>query len=224
MSDKSGRISVSIDLPLDYRIREPESGNPRELILLLHGYSQSGGSIFSKLVNALPEDTAVLAPNGPFLIPEKNPEKSEEKYRAGYSWYFYNFQTDEYVIDMKPSLEFLATGIERLGFSGLPLRIIGFSQGGYLAPFVGERLSQTRQVISLHSTYLYQELSKRLNFRADNLVGGDDEIIDPANSERSHREILKRSRGGVFVRLGGVGHRIEEQGIARVSELVRLGC
>jgi predicted esterase len=217
--NRTERIAVQAHLPFDYVIRESET-SPRELILLLHGYSESGGRIFSKLEASLPKDVVVLAPNGPFLIPEK----TEKGYRTGYSWYFYNFETDEYVIDMTTSLEFLADGIEKLGYSKLPLRIIGFSQGGYLAPFVGERLPNAKHVISLHSTYLYEELGEKLNFRADNVVGAKDEIIDSENSARSHAEIVKRSKSGAFFRLPDVAHRIDGEVARKVGELVQREC
>jgi len=202
---------------MDYVLREPESGGPSELILLLHGYGESGGSLLRRLQAALPPEALVLAPNAPFPFAEK----TEERYRMAYSWYFYDFQTDEYVIDMKTSLGFLATGIEKLGYSSLPLRIIGFSQGGYLAPFVGERLARTRQVIGLHSTYLHEELAPALGFRADNIVGALDTVVDPESSRRSHAQILKRSRGGAFFSLEGVGHRIDEAVVRKTAELLQ---
>jgi predicted esterase len=215
--EATGRVSVRAELPFDYVLREADSSAPRELILLLHGYSESGKRIFTKLSSSLPEDVIVLAPNGPFMMAQK----TDEGYKTGYSWYFYNFQTDEYVIDMTTALEFLVGGIEKLGYSKLPLRIIGFSQGGYLAPFLGQRLANTKHVISLHSTYLHEELGVRLDFRADNVVGSEDEIIDSENSARSHAEIVKRSKSGAFFRIAGVGHRIDSEVASKVGELVQ---
>lgn len=216
MAELSGRIDVSAELPFDYILREAE-GAPQELILLLHGYSESGRRIYGKLQAHLPSDAVILAPNAPFPFAEK----VEEKHRMAYSWYFYNFQTDEYVIDMAPALGFLEAGIGKMGYAALPLRIVGFSQGGYLAPFVGERLRQTRQVIGLHSTFLGEELGPKLEFRTDNVIGAQDDIVDPENSERAHGEILKRSRGGEFFKLP-VAHRIDEQVARKVGELLRL--
>jgi predicted esterase len=139
----------------------------------------------------------------------------------GYSWYFYNFESDEYVIGMETALQFLVAGIEKLGYGSLPLRIVGFSQGGYLAPFLGEKLGQTRQVICLHSTYLEEELGAELRFRTDNIVGADDDIVDPKNSERCHQRVLKRSYGGEFSKFA-VGHRVDDQVLRKTGELLRL--
>ncbi len=218
MSDQvlQGRISVPTDLPFDYCIREAQSEKPKELTLLLHGYRESGLRIFSKLSSSLPLDAHILAPNAPFPFAER----AEEKYRMAYSWYFYNFQTDEYVVNMSTALEFLERGIQELGYAELPLRIVGFSQGGYIAPFVGQRMAQTRQVIALHSTYLHEELGQRLEFRADNIVGAEDKIVDPTGSERSFGEIFPRALAGEFHRLPG-GHRIDEHVQRKVAELIR---
>ena len=92
-----------------------------------------------------------------------------------------------------------------------------------MAPFLGESLGQTRQVIALHSTYLEEELGPKLGFRTDNVVGAQDEVVEPGNSERAHREILKRSRGGEFFRLP-VAHRVDEQVARKVGELLRVEC
>jgi predicted esterase len=215
----NGRISISAELPFDYCIRESQAGKPKELILLLHGFNQSGEHIFSKLESVLPADALVLAPNAPFPYAERK----DAKYRMAYSWYFYDFETDEFIINMSTALEFLESGIKTLGYGELPLRIIGFSQGGYLAPFLGQRLSQTKHVIALHSTYLYEELGPRLEFRADNVVGADDAIVDPAGSERSFSEIFPRALSGEFYRVPGGVHRIDEQVRAKVGELIRKG-
>lgn len=216
MGELKGKLSVPAEIPFDYVIREA-SGEPRELVLLLHGYSQSGAPMLRKLSSVIPENAVALAPNAPFPFAER----VEEKYRMAYSWYFYNFQTDEYVVDMATSLQFLEAGIERLGYSNLPLRIVGFSQGGYLAPFLGQKLRQTAQVIGVCSTFLYEEIEGALPFRVDNVVGAQDEIVDPVNSEKSHRELVRRSKGGEFFSLP-VGHRIDEQVARKIGDLLRV--
>lgn len=216
MSELTGRLPIPAELPFDYVLRESE-GDPKQLILLLHGYSQSGAAIMKRLGPVMPPDAAVLAPNAPFPFAER----TEGDYRMAYSWYFYDFRTDEYAVDMSTSLQFLETGIERMGYSHLPLRIAGFSQGGYLAPFVGQKLGQTLQVIGICSTYLSDELGGSLDFRADNIVGAQDDVVEPDNSERCFREVVKRARGGEVYRLP-VGHRIDGQVAAKAGELLRL--
>ena len=138
----------------DYEERRPE-GIPDQIILLLHGYSESGGGIFKKLEPLLPEKALVIAPNGPFPIPQRTPEG----YRMGYSWYFYNPATDEYVFDMDTGIRFLRGLLEQLKLPNLPVRLIGFSQGGYLAPFVARALPQAKQVIGIGCEFLADELA-----------------------------------------------------------------
>jgi hypothetical protein len=92
----SGRLEVPGTLIADYILRAPEK--PRELYLLLHGYALTARSIHDKLVGILPADSAVLAPNGPYPVPEK----VEVGYRVGFSWYFSDPFTDEYLIGCSP--------------------------------------------------------------------------------------------------------------------------
>src|SRR6185437_10372783 len=105
--------------------------------------------------------------------------------------------------------------------SALPLRIVGFSQGGYLAPFLAERVPQARQVIGIHSTYLYEELGSTLSFRTDNIVGERDPIVEPEISRRSHAEVVRRSKGGEFICLPGIGHELGADAVRRTAELLQ---
>src|SRR4051794_30471349 len=62
------RAEIPGTLITDYLYRQaPE---PDELVLLLHGYQQSGKHLFDKLVPCFSERAAILAPNGPYPLPE----------------------------------------------------------------------------------------------------------------------------------------------------------
>src|SRR4051794_31786006 len=127
---KTARAQVPATLVGDYLYRE--ASQPRELVILLHGFQQSGKHMADKLAGCFSEQVSILAPNAPFPLPERKPDGS---YRVGFSWYFYNAPMDEYYIDMSVALEYLQGLVLKLGLEKLPKRIVGFSQGGYLAPF-----------------------------------------------------------------------------------------
>src|SRR5262249_30506365 len=145
----------------DFVLKQPVSA--KRLLVLLHGYEESGSRIFEKLKDAMPEDAAVLAPNGPFPIPRR----SDGGYRMGFSWYFYDASTDEYFIDMEIGVGFVTRLVEELGLSALPTTLIGFSQGGYIAPFVGQALRSVDRVMGLGSQFLKDEMSLPVSFRMD---------------------------------------------------------
>jgi predicted esterase len=195
--------------------------NPKELILLLHGYSESAEKIFDRLINYLPSTAAVLAPCGLFPIPQrKGGDTQKVEHEMGYSWYFYNFRTDEYVIDMGSAIHYLIGLIRELKLEHLPLRIIGFSQGGYLAPFVGLEQPQTRQVIGISSRFLEDEFPSLPHFRMDAVHGEVDEVIECKPAEESHRRLLQKGVQGKFIVVPNVPHRLTFEVRKKVRELL----
>lgn len=223
----SARIEVPGTLISDYVYREVPDA--QELILILHGYSLSGEIMMNKLEPLCPESSAVLAPNAPFPIPER---KAAGGYRIGFSWYFYDPTTDEYYIDMKVALEFLEVMVQKLGLSHLPKRVIGFSQGGYLAPFAALQLGNVRQIVGIASEYLPQEIDEvlrssgrswKLPFRVDAVHGEQDDVVSPVNARKAHQEMLACGARGEFVGLEGEGHRLSPGVLKAVSEMLRAG-
>ena len=198
----SQRIEVPVNMAFDY-----ESSGTSECcqhFILLHGYSETGIRIFKKIEPFLPADSLVLAPNGLFAIPQK----IEGGYKVGFSWYFYDPSSDEYFIDMKPAIQFLSEGLTRLGIGKRPTTIIGFSQGGYLAPFLAEKLSCVTRVIGLSSNYLHEEIVSPPHFQIDAIHGELDEIVDAGQAQISHEILMKAGWSGRFHLLPKVGHRI----------------
>lgn len=209
------RIWVPAPLPFDAAQSEPTDGAPaRELILLLHGFAESGARMLKKLGPAIPEaltrSSLVLAPNAPFLMPHR----TEQGYSATYSWYFYDPATDEYAIDMRTSVEFLKAGLESMGLARLPKRIIGFSQGGFLAPIAAASLESVKQFIGVGCEYLVDEipgdLPKSVPYPVHAVHGSVDESVPLDRARTSHERLLAAGVGGRFQGVAGSGHRIDD--------------
>ncbi len=183
-------------------MRAPE--NPRELYVLLHGYQLTARSIYDKLEPHLPADAAVLAPNGPYPVPEK----VEVGYRVGFSWYFYDPFADEYLMDQANSIRLVQGAIEKLGFSSLPIRLIGFSQGGYLAPMLAWKLPKTKQVIGVAARYLDDELEGVPPFRIDFVHGGKDDVVSPIGSRKKLEKLVAQGARGAYFEDPETGHRM----------------
>ena len=120
------KIKDSFEIEFDYF--SVERKDPKELFLLLHGFSQRGESLLKKLLPILPKDAAILSPNAPFPAPFK----TDSGYLEAYAWYFYLAKENKFVIPPGPAIKALKNLITKLGYEKLPLTIIGFSQGGYL--------------------------------------------------------------------------------------------
>ena len=138
----------------------------------------------------------------------------------GYSWYFYDFKTDEYIIDMETAIQYCIGLIRQLDLDKLPLRIIGFSQGGYLAPFVGLASSNTRQVIGIACRFLEDELSQVPAFQMDAVHGDQDDVIEFGPAQESHHRLIQKGAHGSFITVNNTGHRLTFEVREKVRELL----
>jgi predicted esterase len=235
------RFQVPGKLISDVVMREPKvaaSGDPvkpSRVFLLLHGFSQDGQHIFKRLESAISaweqssgKQALILAPSGTY----PQPERTDNGWRVGYSWYFYNLDTDEYYIDMENAV-LLLNGIvaqalaqirDQIGaqtqINSPPVTVIGFSQGGYLAPFFAKSCPQVDHVIGIGCEFLKDEIADPIRFRLDGIHGVEDAVVDGVNSQKSHAALLERGVKGTFQLLPGEGHKISLAITERVKQLL----
>lgn len=211
----NSRLWVNTRLPFDISSLTPGNKEPpQEVILLLHGFAESGARILKKLAPALPErllqKALVIAPNAPFLMPHR----TEHGYSATYSWYFYDPTTDEYAIDMSPAVEFLKNGLMQLGIDELPKRIIGFSQGGFLAPIAATSMRHVQHFIGIGCETLVDEIPgailQAVPYRVDGVHGTLDESVNLERARASHQRLIQHGVKGAFHAIDGSGHRIDD--------------
>lgn len=187
------------------------------VFILLHGYSQTGEVFLKKLASILPEGAGVLAPNGPFPVPESD----GKGYRLGFSWYFYEPKVDEYYIDMELGRNYVASLIESLGLNESAKIIVGYSQGGYIAPFVAAKLKNVRQVLGINCQFLDEEMPEILPCPMDQVQGSEDQIVTPENSKKSFEKLVARGMKGTFVEVKGASHGLTPPLLEEVSKLLK---
>lgn len=194
--------------------------NPREIFLLLHGLGERGKRIYRKLLPYLPKDALVIAPNGPFPIPRQK----EGRMDYGHAWYFYDKTEGKYFLNQDLARFWLRDLIKIENPKALPVTIIGFSQGGYLAPLAGMTISETKLVIGLGCEFRSTLIQNKPAFPMHAIHGDRDEII-PMNMGQN--EIKKLSEHGIHVEwhlVTNTGHEISNgMGIAVKSILEKYG-
>lgn len=146
---------------------------PTSVVLLLHGLNERGKRIYRKLLPYLPEDALVIAPNGPFPI-QRN---KEGRFDYGHSWYFYDKFENQYFINQDLAKYWLRDLIAAENPSSLPVTIIGFSQGGYLAPVVASEIKETRLVIGLACEFRSHLVPEAPSFSLHAVHGNQDDVI-----------------------------------------------
>lgn len=168
MKSQPKRAVIQSSVVLDYSMGG-QVESPNKCFIFLHGYQETGERILNKILPILPQGSVGVGPCGIYPIPIK----TENGHRIGYSWYFYNPATDQYFIDMSPSVEAIEKLIQSLRLENIPKVVCGFSQGGYIAPMVAYRLKNVLGVVGMGCQFIGDELPKDFNLKVD-LIHGED--------------------------------------------------
>lgn len=211
----------------DAYTRKPQGEPPNHVFLLLHGYAQTGSLMLRALADQLPAGALVIAPNAPLPIPEWEARFPAPGWRAQrpklrYAWYHYDSTTNEYMVSVDPALEYLKAGLEAFGCQDLPKTVIGFSQGGYVAPFIAAKLTKVRQVIGISCEFLPDDLPGHLPFRVDAIFGDRDEIADQKAARASHASLVSRGTHGEFHEARDTGHEISPEVQATIRKMLSI--
>lgn len=201
----------------DYALKECE--DPKELVVLLHGWQQHGEIILHIMERLFGPRSLLLAPNGPFPAPY--PTKGG--YRKTYGWYFFDVKTSEYLVPMDFSVDYVGTLVDALGYGALPKRVVGFSMGAYVAPFIADGLTDVRQVVGVNGRYRSEVLARPLPFRVDAVHGAEDEVVDPVRAQACHGEVLAAGNTGLFRLVPGCGHKPGEALMQALGGVLALG-
>ena len=189
---------------------------PTQVILLLHGLHERGLRIYRKLISALPDDALILAPNGPFPLPREKDGRLE----VGFAWYFYDRGTKSYYLDQSLAVSWLSEYLREKNPHHLPLTIIGFSQGGYLAPLLGHALPDTRLVIGLGCEFRENLVDEKIRFPLIGLHGENDFIVNVDHSRADAEKLKKKGMNVSWGTIPDTAHSISEAMAKRVKSIL----
>lgn len=190
--------------------------NPDQVILLLHGLHERGLRIYRKLISHLPDTALIIAPNAPFPLPREKDGRIE----YGYCWYFYDRNKKNYYLNQNLAVSWLSELLGQKNISHLPLTIIGFSQGGYLAPLLGHALPQTKLVIGLGCEFRDQLINDEIKFRLVGLHGALDKIVNVDHSKSDSEKVRARGIPVEWEAIPGTAHEISETMASRVKTIL----
>ena len=214
---KLTRSTINANAPIDYYYQAPKFGAP--LFLLLHGFAQQWSDVYQELGKILPQGAGVLASNGIYPLPKRNKETNE--WDISYAWYFFDREKRKYLIDQTFSRDILTRLIdEELNHQGEVI-IIGFSQGGYLAPFVASTLKQVTKVIMINANLKVDLLPKTIDAQTLCLNGAKDPIVCPKNARQSFDQWISNGNSGEFFELDKTHHSISPQILDKLIELIK---
>jgi predicted esterase len=167
--------------------------------LLLHGLQERGRRIFRKLSPYLPEGSLILSPDAPF------------PYERGFTWYFFDRATQTYQVPMSEAIGKLKIYLEEKNPENLPLTVIGFSQGGYLAPVLAHELSNVKLVMGLGCEFRNNLIPDSFSLPLLGLHGEDDKIVPPAWAREQIQKLKERHIDCKFSLVPETGHEINSR-------------
>ena len=158
---------------------------------------------------------AIIAPNGLYPMPKAFPlsgvVKTPEELLQGFAWYFYHASTNTFLIDYKVPMKTLSSWLTDINPSSLPVTIIGYSQGGYLAPFVAMEYSKVgalKKVIGINCSFREDLMSEVPSFPMSLIQGKEDTIIDTTLSSTRFEALKKRGLQGDYIRVENADHKL----------------
>jgi predicted esterase len=207
------KTKVTTEFPMEYDlITSPEA---KRTYILLHGFYESAAIIKEKLLSLIPTDSNILIPNGCFPLPKRR----AHGWDIFFSWYFFDEATQSFYVEYDFPAAVLEKLVKQLGLESAPITIIGYSQGGYLSPFLAERLPACDKVIGLGCSYKFDMLEKTSHYTIDGIHGDADNKVDPVNAQNFFNKLDSKIKGN-FTVLPGVGHELNDLFFKAIKQII----
>jgi phospholipase/carboxylesterase len=204
----------------------PASGGPaRQLVVFLHGLGADGDDLFGLapyFATRMP-DAAFVSPHAPFAC---------DMAPYGRQWFSLQDRSAGPILKgvraAAPILDgFLDTELARHGLTDRDLVLVGFSQGTMMALHVGLRRKAPCAALVGYSGRLIgpELLPAELTARPRVLLihGEDDPVVDPVSLPQAKSVLEKVGVPVLSLLCAGLGHSIDEEGLAAGIEFVVQG-
>jgi predicted esterase len=184
------RALIQTQAIADYIYRPNEEG---PVFLLLHGFNERAKRIARITQDIIPKRMATLAPNAPFPLPQKVRSEQGDFYKIGFAWYFFDDIKEEFYIDYDLPVAWLKSLLEALDLLEREIIVIGYSQGGYLAPFIAQALPNCIGAIGIHCRFRDDMLSLTPpRYPLYTLHAELDDKVDTSRSRQSAQTLIDR--------------------------------
>ncbi|MCB1521664.1 MAG: dienelactone hydrolase family protein [Hyphomicrobiaceae bacterium] len=212
-------------------VREPASGKPTSLVILLHGYGANGRDLIG-----LADIWRPMMPQAVFVAPDA-PDELPYEAVAGYQWFDLTFRDAEElwtgVNRAAPIVDQLILSLlARFDIDERRLGLVGFSQGAMLALHVGLRRNPPPAAIVAYSgilagpMHLKGDAAGRQSLRQPRiaLVHGELDDVIPSSALHLSRDTIADAGFALEWHLSPhLGHGIDEAGL-RIGGEVLIGA
>lgn len=193
----------------------------QEVHLYLHGYGENA-EVFAKRVRRFYQDKELAVDsyfiNGPFPIPTiKN-----DMVLYQFAWYFYNPIENKYYIDFQTPVDYIKNVANQFNaIEEKALTIIGYSQGGYLAPFLGSAFENTERVISINASIREDMLPTELTYHLHQIHAEKDEQVDYDLAKKRFDLLKDRTLSSEWISVPKEKHYLSEEMLAALVKIIQ---
>ena len=144
-----------------------------------------------------------------FLLQKKN------EFIPTYAWYFFDPFKKEYYVNLGPSADYIQSIMTRLyeknpAYQELPITVIGYSQGGYLAPKIAEIIPNVDQVIGLACVFRNNQFSFNQKTQYHQIHSDSDLVVNQDGALDEFKVLKERGNIGRFIEIKGTSHRLND--------------
>jgi predicted esterase len=206
-------------IPFRYHLSGPSG---KGLVICMHGYQDHALSMVRRLGwwgdnSQLPFQ--VLAINGPFPVPIW----TEQGFKEAYSWYFRDTYGNLAFLSPDMTAGRLHFLLRDLGLSDATKVLFGFSQGGYMCPYLASHIENVKGIVGYGCGYDAEIYARCKPMMVQAIHGDKDERIpfEPVREEFS--KLVSDRHRGEFHLVPNLTHRVEASAEPLVRRLV-LEC
>lgn len=209
------RCQLALSLPTSYYLeRDPDS---QKGLLVLHGYADLARSARRRLLGTspLPNYTS-LSPNGLFPCPVEK----DDGFKEAYSWYFKDPQSGVEMISPEFAANALLKLIDQLKLNQLEWIILGFSQGGFFAPYLVHAGLTCNRIISCGAAYQSEKWKELKNLTIHAIHGEQDTDVPFEIAQQSFQSLKNLAPHSQFHPIPDLGHSMNEAGRELIRKLL----
>ena len=207
--------SVNLNLPAKfYKICKSEQA---PWAVLIHGFAQSGRQFYSSVSTVL-ENYNVLALDAPWPFVRR----VDGEIDMTYSWYFFDKRSNHYLTPLSLAVDYASEIVSKVVPESTVKILIGYSQGGYVVPYLLGRVPGVSKAITINSRWRSEDLQlKGWEGRAYCLNSEEDQLIDAQRAKTCFDEIVRQGVKGQFITVSG-GHEINAPVLNELQGLLRI--
>jgi predicted esterase len=191
-------------MPIRYHLTEAKGPG---VVICTHGYQDHALSMLRRIGWWEREDLPfqILAINGPFPVPIW----TAEGFKEAYSWYFRDTSRDLEFVSPVTTASKLNVLVSDLGLANTPKVLFGFSQGGFLAPYLATQFAGVRGIIGLGCGYPVEIYAQCSPLHVHGIHGTKDERIPLEPSKADFEQVLKNGHHGKFHVVPDLAHKVD---------------